>query len=123
LRRWGVVFKDVAAREGLMPPWREVLQALRRLEARGEARGGRFVAGYLGEQFAEPAAVDALRAARRMGSPAEALRVTAADPLNLAGILTPGQRAHPLSGQTVELLPATGTEPVAPQPRARAAGA
>ena len=81
LRRWGVVFKDVVAREGLLPPWRGVLQALRRMEARGEVRGGRFVAGYLGEQFAEPDAVDALRAARRLGEPEGALRVAAADPL------------------------------------------
>ena len=104
LRRWGVVFRDVAAREALMPPWRAVLQALRRMEARGEVRGGRFVAGYLGEQFALPEAVDALRACRRMSHPVAALRVGAADPLNLAGILTPGPRVSPLSGQTVEVL-------------------
>ena len=105
LRRWGVVFKDVVAREGLLPPWRGVLQALRRMEARGEVRGGRFVAGYLGEQFAEPDAVDALRAARRLAEPDGALRVAASDPLNLVGILTPGARVSPLSGQTVDVLP------------------
>jgi ATP-dependent Lhr-like helicase len=99
-----VVFKDVVAREGLVPPWRSVLQALRRKEARGEVRGGRFVAGYLGEQFAEPDAVDALRASRRLNQPVGALRVAAADPLNLAGILTPGSRVSLLSGQTVEML-------------------
>ena len=109
LRRWGIVFKDVTAREGLMPPWRSVLQALRRMEARGEVRGGRFVAGYLGEQFAQSEAVDALRAGRRMGQNGEALRAGAADPLNLAGILTPGPRVSPLSGQTVELIPARET--------------
>ncbi|MCC6862527.1 MAG: DEAD/DEAH box helicase, partial [Bryobacterales bacterium] len=65
LLRWGVVFRDVLARETLSPPWRELLQALRRMEDRGEIRGGRFVAGYMGEQFARPEAVDLLRAARR----------------------------------------------------------
>ncbi len=121
LRRWGVVFKDVLAREGLMPPWRSVLQALRRMEARGEVRGGRFVSGYLGEQFAEPAAVDALRAVRRRGQGGCALRAAAADPLNLVGILTPGPRVNPLSGQTVEVLPDSATEGLAFTPPARSA--
>ena len=103
LRRWGVVFKDVVAREGLMPAWRGVLQALRRMELRGEVRGGRFVSGYLGEQFALPEAVDALRAGRRTAPPEGGLCVAASDPLNLAGILTPGPRVSPLSGQIVEL--------------------
>ena len=74
------------------------------MEARGEVRGGRFVAGYLGEQFAEPDAVDALRAARRLSEPDVPLRVAAADPLNLVGILTPGPRVSPLSGQAVDVL-------------------
>ena len=65
LARWGVVFRDVVARETLAPPWRELLLALRRMEARGEIRGGRFVAGYVGEQYALPDAIDALRAVRR----------------------------------------------------------
>ena len=65
LARWGVVFRDVIARESLAPPWRELLAVLRRMEARGEIRGGRFVAGFVGEQFALPEAVDALRAVRR----------------------------------------------------------
>jgi ATP-dependent Lhr-like helicase len=60
-----VVFRDLLARESLAPPWRDLLVALRRLEARGEIRGGRFVAGFVGEQFALPQAVDALRAVRR----------------------------------------------------------
>jgi ATP-dependent Lhr-like helicase len=67
LARYGVVFRDVAVRETIAPPWREVLLALRRMEARGEVRGGRFVAGYVGEQYALPEALDALRAARREG--------------------------------------------------------
>jgi ATP-dependent Lhr-like helicase len=83
LARWGVVFRDVVAREALAPPWRELLLALRRMEARGEIRGGRFVAGYVGEQFALPDAIDALRAARRNGADAEVVHVGAYDPLAL----------------------------------------
>ncbi|HVN68838.1 MAG TPA: DEAD/DEAH box helicase [Candidatus Binatia bacterium] len=89
LARWGVVFRDVIAREALAPPWRELLVALRRMEARGEIRGGRFVAGFVGEQFALPEAVDALRAARRGGTEGEPVRLGAYDPLNLAGIILP----------------------------------
>jgi ATP-dependent Lhr-like helicase len=121
LHRWGVVFKDVVAREGLLPPWRSVLQSLRRMEARGEVRGGRFVAGYLGEQFAEPDAVAALRAGRRLTQPETALRVAAADPLNLAGVLTPGPRVSPLSGQVVDVLNGAASEPLALQPPRRSA--
>lgn len=88
LARWGVVFRDLIARESLAPPWRELLGALRRLEARGEIRGGRFVSGFVGEQFALSEALDALRAARRSG--AEALAdVGAYDPLQLTGIILP----------------------------------
>ncbi len=89
LARWGVVFRDVIARESLAPPWRELLSVLRRMEARGEIRGGRFVAGYVGEQFALPEAIDALRAARRTGIEPEPLAIGAYDPLNLAGIVLP----------------------------------
>jgi ATP-dependent Lhr-like helicase len=102
LLRWGVVFRDLMAREGLAPPWRDLLVALRRLEARGEIRGGRFVAGFVGEQFARPEAVDLLRAARR-AAPADAIEVPAADPLNLAGIVLPGPRVSPLGGGRVAL--------------------
>jgi ATP-dependent Lhr-like helicase len=91
LARWGVVFRDVIAREGLAPRWRELLLALRRMEARGEIRGGRFVAGFVGEQFALPEAIDALRAVRRTGAGVERLPLGAYDPLNLAGIITPAQ--------------------------------
>ncbi|MGA8097973.1 MAG: hypothetical protein WB810_04845, partial [Candidatus Cybelea sp.] len=87
--RWGVVFRDVIARESLAPPWRELLAVLRRMEARGEIRGGRFVAGFVGEQFALPEAVDALRAARRSGD-VECVALGAYDPLNLTGIILPG---------------------------------
>lgn len=89
LTRWGVVFRDVIARETLAPPWRNLLTALRRLEARGEIRGGRFVSGYVGEQFALPEAIEALRAARRIGDAEELATVGAYDPLQLAGVILP----------------------------------
>jgi len=89
LARWGVVFRDVIARESLAPPWRELLVMLRRLEARGEIRGGRFVAGFVGEQFALPEAVDALRSARRAGAEERLTTLGNYDPLNLAGVILP----------------------------------
>ena len=104
LERWGVVFRDLVRRESLMPPWRDVLGALRRMEARGEVRGGRFVSGFVGEQFARPDAVELLRIVRRDGDREQGVRVSAADPLNLAGIVTPGPRVSTLSGEAVELL-------------------
>ncbi len=79
----------MVAREGLAPPWRELLVALRRMEARGEIRGGRFVAGYVGEQFALPEAVDALRAARRGGDLGDVAEVGAYDPLVITAALLP----------------------------------
>jgi ATP-dependent Lhr-like helicase len=97
LLRWGVVFRDLLARERGLPPWRAILDALRRLEARGEARGGRFVDGFVGEQFALPEAVDALRSIRRRRDD-DVVVVAAADPLNLAGIVTAGPRLSPFSG-------------------------
>jgi ATP-dependent Lhr-like helicase len=95
LHRWGVVVRELLAREACMPPWRELLPALRRLEARGEVRGGRFVAGLVGEQFALPEAVEGLRATRRRPTSVETIVVGAADPLNLIGILVPGARVPP----------------------------
>ena len=103
LSRWGVVFRDLLARETLAPAWRDLLIALRRLEARGEIRGGRFVAGFVGEQFARPEAVDLLRALRRNAGRG-ALSGAAADPLNLAGVIMPGPRVSPLAGRPVDLL-------------------
>jgi ATP-dependent helicase Lhr and Lhr-like helicase len=92
LRRYGVVFRRVLAREPAAPPWRELLLVFRRLEARGEIRGGRFVGGMAGEQFALPEAVAQLRAVRRRDSSGRLVAVGGADPLNLVGILTPGDR-------------------------------
>ncbi|GEJ55842.1 DEAD/DEAH box helicase [Anaeromyxobacter diazotrophicus] len=92
LRRWGVVFRDLLAREPDAPPWRELVRYLRRAEASGRIRGGRFVTGFSGEQFALPEAVEALRAVRRVRPAGERVELSAADPLNLVGILTPGPR-------------------------------
>jgi ATP-dependent Lhr-like helicase len=113
LRRWGVVFRDLVARESLAPAWRDLLTTLRRMEARGNIRGGRFVAGFLGEQFALPEAVVALRDMRRTSMGSDPLIVAAADPLNVAGIVTPGSRISPLAGRMVDLLPAYEAVPTA----------
>lgn len=88
LRRWGIVFKDLLAREDGAPPWFEVLQVLRRLEARGEIRGGRFIVGVAGEQFALPDTIQQLRRLRDEPSTNELLVISASDPLNLVGIVT-----------------------------------
>ena len=92
LIRWGIVFRDVVARENLALPWREIVWALRRLEARGSIRGGRFVSGFTGEQFAMPEALEALNRVRRKPRSGERIRICGSDPLNLVGILTPGAR-------------------------------
>jgi ATP-dependent Lhr-like helicase len=101
LRRYGVLLRELLVRESSSPPWRELLRVLRRMEARGEIRGGRFVAGCVGEQFALPEAVDALRAERRRDAAGEFARIAACDPLNLAGILTPGPRVPSVLGNRV----------------------
>ena len=90
LRRYGVVFRRLVQRESLLAPWRDVLRVYRRLEARGEVRGGRFVGGFSGEQYALPEAIGLLRAVRREPGSGELVAVSGADPLNLVGILTPG---------------------------------
>ncbi|RPJ55870.1 MAG: DEAD/DEAH box helicase [Acidobacteria bacterium] len=102
LARWGIVFRDLLARESLPVPWRDLLQIYRRLEARGEIRGGRFVSGFLGEQFALPQAVDAMRAIRRDQPRGEIVRVSGADPLNLVGIILPGPRIRPHPATFIE---------------------
>jgi ATP-dependent Lhr-like helicase len=101
LRRYGVVFREMLARESNLPKWRELLIALRRLEDRGEVRGGRFVNGFLGEQFALPEAVESLRAMRNLPASGDVLTISAADPLNLVGIIVPGERVPAISGRFV----------------------
>jgi len=102
LRRWGVVFWKLLERESdWLPPWRELLMCLRRLEARGEIRGGRFVAGLSGEQFALPEAITVLRDARRKAQSHELVSLSAADPLNLIGIVTPGAKVPALTGNRI----------------------
>jgi ATP-dependent Lhr-like helicase len=94
IRRYGVVFRRLLTREPTSTAWRELVRVFRRLEARGEIRGGRFVAGMQGEQFASPQAVERLREVRRSSLDALPIVVSAADPLNLAGIVTSGDRVR-----------------------------
>jgi ATP-dependent Lhr-like helicase len=101
LRRYGVVFRDLLSREKIIPRWRELLVAFRRLEARGEIRGGRFVSGFLGEQFALPYAVDSLRAIKKKIPTGEMISVSAVDPLNVVGTIIPGVKVPAISGKKV----------------------
>jgi ATP-dependent Lhr-like helicase len=101
LKRYGIVFRDLLARESNLPKWRELHIGFRRLEDRGEIRGGRFIDGFLGEQFAIPVAVESLRASRKMTAQGEIVSISAADPLNLVGIIVPGERVPAISGRTV----------------------
>ncbi len=111
LRRWGVVFRDLLARETLAPAWRDLLVVFRRLEARGEIRGGRFVSGFLGEQFALPESLELLRSVRKSSKDGEEIRLAAADPLNLLGIVLPGSRLSALSGEDLRLRDGVPFEP------------
>jgi ATP-dependent Lhr-like helicase len=99
--RWGVILRDVAARENLAVPWRDVQWALRRMEARGTIRGGRFVAGFSGEQFAHPDAVEVLRAVRKQQHTGKPVQISAADPLNLTAVVLPGPRVPAIASNTV----------------------
>jgi ATP-dependent Lhr-like helicase len=101
LQRYGVVFRELLARETIMPSWRSLLGIYRRLEARGEIRGGRFVGGFVGEQFALPQAIDSLRAVRRREGSEPPVLVSSGDPLNLLGIILPGARVSPYSNQVI----------------------
>jgi len=101
LRRYGVIFRDLLTRERGAPPWRRLVAIYRRWEAQGELRGGRFAAGFTGEQFALPGAVEALRAVRRAPDDIQEVVVSAADPLNLVGTILPGTRISPLSGMAI----------------------
>jgi ATP-dependent Lhr-like helicase len=117
LDRYGLVFRELLARESVLPKWRELLLTFRRLEDRGEVRGGRFVSGFVGEQFALPEAVESLRAMRNTQPLDETITVSAADPLNLAGIIVPGERVPAISGHNVSfrdgsLVGETGPSPV-----------
>jgi len=114
LKRYGIVFRDVIAREANLPTWRELLMAFRRLEDRGEIRGGRFVDGFLGEQFALPVAVDSVRAMRKVPTANEIITISAADPLNLVGILVPGERVPAISGKTVTFRDGVAEVPARP---------
>jgi len=110
LRRYGVVFRELLARESNLPKWRELLIALRRLEDRGEVRGGRFVNGFLGEQFALPEAVESLRAMRSIVASGESITISAADPLNLVGFIVPGERVPAISGKYVSFRDGVAVE-------------
>jgi ATP-dependent Lhr-like helicase len=101
LRRYGVVFRELLARERRAPSWRTLVDIFRRWEARQEIRGGRFVSGFIGEQFALPEAVEALRAVRRSPKDEHAVIVSAADPTNLVGIVTPGSRVPQSSNLSI----------------------
>ena len=101
LHRYGVVFRRVLAREAPGVPWRELVSVYRRLEARGEIRGGRFVSGMAGEQFALADAVERLREMRRSGSDNRLITISAADPLNFTGIITPGDRIRTAQGNRI----------------------
>ena len=117
--RWGVVFRDLLVRENIAVPWREVLWAFRRLEARGLIRGGRFVNGFSGEQFAHPDAVDVLREVRKQPRNGETVSLSAVDPLNLVGVILPGPRVPAVLTNTVTYVDGA----VAPAPEAHAASA
>ena len=94
-------FRELLARESNLPKWRELLIAFRRLEDRGEVRGGRFVSGFIGEQFALPEAVESLRAMRNVAPSGEVITLSAADPLNLVGVIVPGERVPAIYGKYV----------------------
>ncbi|HEY6357658.1 MAG TPA: hypothetical protein VIX35_05415, partial [Vicinamibacterales bacterium] len=111
LRRYGVVFREVLTRETNLPSWRELLVSYRRLEDRGDVRGGRFVSGLIGEQFALPTAIESLRASRHRPPDDLPLTISAADPLNLVGILVPGERVPAISGRTVTFHQGVAVDP------------
>ena len=122
LARYGVLFRDLLTRESNAPKWRDLLNILRRLEARSEARGGRFVTGFGGEQFALPEAVTSLHASRNQAS-AHEITVAAADPLNLVGIVLPGERVPAVPGREVRYRNGSLAAEDGPDPKATAAPA
>jgi ATP-dependent Lhr-like helicase len=102
LWRYGIVFRDLLERESTMPRWRDLLGMLRRLEARGIVRGGRFLSGFPGEQFALPQAVDSLRESRKQENASVTVTIAACDPANLVSIVVPGERPAAMPGRTVQ---------------------
>ena len=110
LQRWGIVFRDLVVRELIGIGWREVLWALRRLEARGVVRGGRFVGGFTGEQFALPEAYEQLRSVATSTPEGHVVRLSAADPLNLTGVVLPGPRIPGLRTKTITVVDGTISE-------------
>ncbi|HKW75193.1 MAG TPA: DEAD/DEAH box helicase [Terriglobales bacterium] len=116
LERYGVVFRELLVRESILPRWRDLLITLRRMEDRGEIRGGRFVSGFIGEQFALPIAVESLRAMKNLQPTGELVTISAADPLNLAGIIVPGERVPAISGKYVSFRDEVVVETPSPQP-------
>ena len=113
LQRWGVLFRDLAVHEGLPLPWRDLQWALRRFEDRGLVRGGRFVAGFSGEQYALPAAMDGLKALRKLPRTGERVVVNACDPLNLTGVVIRGPRTPAVRTNTVTYVDGAPDPPVA----------
>jgi len=115
LARWGVVFRDLLWRESLAIAWRDVLWAFRRLEARGVVLGGRYVAGFTGEQFALPEAAEQLRSVARRPADGVSVQLSAADPLNLTGVILPGPRIPAQHARAITLkdgiVERAGTEP------------
>lgn len=103
LRRWGVVFREVVSREARAPAWGALVRVFRKLEMRGEIRGGRLVASFVGEQFALPEALEALRAVRNDPLRGETVRLSGCDPLNLVGVIVPGERVPAVAGNVVVL--------------------
>ena len=103
LKRYGIVFRDLLAREKIIPRWRELLITFRRMEDRGDIRGGRFISGFLGEQFALPYAIESLRAIKRKKPDAEIITISAADPLNLVGYILPGTKVNAVAKGTLML--------------------
>jgi ATP-dependent Lhr-like helicase len=124
LFRYGVIFRDLTSRESFSVPWRDILRVLRRMEAQGLLRGGRFVAGVYGEQYARPEAVEALRKVRRMEKKGEIVRLSGVDPLNLTGGVIPGARVPALHTNVVVYRDGLPIDPaeVAPEPIRLAAG-
>jgi ATP-dependent Lhr-like helicase len=127
LRRWGVVFRDLAVRDSLRMPWREVQWALRRLEDRGLVRGGRFVTGFSGEQYALPEAAEQLAHVRKVPRTGERVVLNGTDPLNLVGVIVPGEVIPAVRTNRVVLVDGVPESPAgvaptpAPEPPAAAA--